>query len=80
MVWELPKVREIPEIREIPKTWEFLRSENFPPVSWETGNSREFPAQGFPLSITDIHSAPLLPFQVSADSPEAPGVLTDQQM
>ena len=54
---EFPEIREIPEPREIPETREFPRSENFPPVSRETGNSREFPAQGFPLNITDMGHA-----------------------
>ena len=38
-------------IREIPVTREFPRLELFPPVSRETGISREFPTRGFPLNI-----------------------------
>ena len=45
----------IPGKREIPVTREFPSPENFPPVSRETGNSREFPARGFPLNIAGIH-------------------------
>ena len=59
-VREFPVPREIlvpqefPEIREIPETREFPRSKNFPPVSREMGNSREFPARGFPLNIAAV--------------------------
>ena len=42
--------------REIPETREFPRSGNFPPVSRETGNSREFPARGFPLNIAALET------------------------
>ena len=48
-----PVAREFPEPREIPITREFPRLKLFPPVSRETGISREFPARGFPLNITD---------------------------
>ena len=48
--------RELPEPREIPVTREFPRLRLFPPVSRETRISREFPARGFPLNITVLHT------------------------
>ena len=53
-IWEFPVAREFPELREIPVTWEFPRLKLFPPVSRETGISREFPTRGFPLNITAL--------------------------
>ena len=50
---EFPVAREFPEPREIPVTREFPRLKLFAPVSRETGISREFPARGFPLNITE---------------------------
>ena len=46
--------REFPEPREVPITREFPRLKLFPPVSRETGISREFPARGFPLNIAAL--------------------------
>ena len=54
-ILEFPMAREFPKPREIPVTREFPRLKLFPPVSWETGISQEFPAHGFPLSITVIN-------------------------
>ena len=50
--WEI--YREIPVPQEILKIREFPRSENFPPVSQEMENFREFPTQGILLNIADL--------------------------
>ena len=51
MAWEFPKLREILVAQK------FLRLKLFPPISRETGISREFPVRGFPLNITDLQHA-----------------------
>ena len=51
MVWEFPVAREFPEPWEIPIIQEFPRPKLFPPMSQETGISREFPIRSFPLNI-----------------------------
>ena len=59
---EFPVAWVFPEPREIHVTREFPRLKLFPPVSRETGISREFPLCGFPLNITDFNSMVAKPF------------------